>query len=282
MPSNRVIGSPPASFTVTAQSPAAIAHRATAIAAGGGRADGQAAPGQRVSDRRLVAGADVHPRRASNILAPPAITASSRRTTAPDRCTSGRSARARRGRRTCRLRRSVPLDSGSTTWASPATPATRSIERQPDARAQAARDELIAGALEATASSPMRDRAHPIMRPPRARAARAARRRRRRSAAAGTRSSTARSATCELGVQHEHQLGVVGRLAAQRRDDRAEHVGRQLRRAGLQVEAGHRRQRVQVGGAEDVADLAQRRLADLGARPRRPAACRASRRRAGR
>ena len=48
-------------------------------------------------------------------------------------------------------------------------------------------------------------------------------------------------------------------------DDRAEHVGGRRRRRRLERHAGHRRERADVGGADDVADLSQRRLADLGA-----------------
>ncbi len=59
---------------------------------------------------------------------------------------------------------------------------------------------------------------------------------------------------------------VAGGLRQHARDDRAEQVGQHLWRAREQLEARHRAERREVGGAEDVADLAERRIRHVAAR----------------
>ena len=67
-------------------------------------------------------------------------------------------------------------------------------------------------------------------------------------------------------VQQQRSSLTAARDGEHGLDERAEHVGRRGRRGRLELEAGHPGERVQVGRADDVADLAQRRLGVLGVR----------------
>ena len=172
----------------------------------------------------------------------------------------------------------LPPLAGSTTWASPATPTRRSSSARPmhepsprdtstsPATAEAASSPIltIVSAIDLEAQAPQhqldahrrRGRAGTTRSSPRARrrgrSPAAARSRRRR------RARPARSAT----IAPRMSVAAAGRRR-------------------LELQAGHLRQRVDVGGADDVADLHQRARRRSRSRPRRPAGRTSAPRRAG-
>src|SRR5215213_4616404 len=151
------------------------------------------------------------------------------------------------------------------TWASPAIARSRSIRATPTQEPSPIETSSSSAAAE-TASSPIRTTFTAGLLPgPEAEPAEQL------GDAAGGRQQQEREAAdgtldLEHGVEHERQVELAGGRAEDRGDDRAEHVVEHVRRLRLEREAGHLRKRADGGGAEDVADLAERRVAQLAAR----------------
>ena len=214
------------------------------------------------------------------MLAPPTRTASSIGRRAPSATTLLISSGTAWSANLKRLTSVCPPESGSTTWASPATPVRRSSSARP---MQEPRPSVtsVSPAVREAASSPIRTIVSVMTRRGVPAAAPA-------PPSSGTSRKTIEQpspSTTMLESSSSDESLNAARVARTACDQRREHVGRGRRRRRLELDPGHAGERVEVGRPDDVADLAQRRLGVLRVRaaaraartaPRRPAGSAAS------
>ena len=225
-------------------------------AAGGGGDDRDAHPSRAARARRPRCAGRRRgwPRERRTCCAPPTSTASRRTRGAPSPRARRSSAGTARSANLRGVSGAAPATAGSTMWASPAMPARRSISASPMHEPSPSETSTSPGAPRPRArpSAPWSPPGHQLS-PSRERSSSTppwsgtSRKEIEQSSPSTTRSESSSSAMSSRDA----------RPASTRRHDRAEHVGGGRGRRGLQLHAGHRAERVDVGRADDVADLAE-------------------------